>query len=80
MASKGQKFNKYPEEFKEALKAAYLNGEATSNSIASDYGVPIKTAKNWVALWNNPEKYGSKGLKRGRPRDSEVDWKERYEI
>ena len=29
MASKGQKYNKYPKEFKEALRTAYLKGEVT---------------------------------------------------
>ena len=80
MASKGQKFNRYPKEFKEALKEEYLRGRATKNSIARDYGVPLNTANTWVEKWNNPEKYGAKGLKKGRPKNSEIDWKERYEI
>ena len=80
MASKGQRFNKYPKEFKDTLKQLYLNGEVTKNSIARDYNVPLNTASTWIKTWNNPEKYGPKGLKRGRPKDSETDWKERYEI
>ena len=80
MASKGQKYNKYPKEFKEALRTAYLKGEVTSSSIACDYGISVHTAETWVSKWNNPEKYGPKGLKKGRPKDSEIDWKERYEI
>ena len=80
MASKGQKFKKYPKEFIEALKQDYLEGKETQNSIARKYDVSLNTAKNWVRKWNNPKKYGPKGLKRGRPKDSEADWKERYEI
>ena len=80
MAKKGQKFNRYPREFKEALKEAYLRGEETCNSIANKYNVPLNTAHNWTNIWNYPEKYGPKGLKRGKPKDSATDWKERYEI
>ncbi len=80
MAKKGQRFNRYPEEFKEALRQAYLNGEETCNSIARKYSVPLNTAHKWTQKWNHPEKYGPKGLKKGRQKDSEIDWKERYEI
>ena len=80
MARTGQKFNRYPEEFKEALRQAYLNGEETCNSIAHKYNVPLNTATDWVRKWNNPEKYGPKGIGKGRQKDSEIDWKERYEI
>ena len=80
MARKGQKFNRYQKEFKEALKEAYLKGEETCNSIAHEYNVPLNTAADWVRKWNNPEKYGPKGLEKGRQKESEIDWKERYEI
>ena len=80
MAKKGQKFRKYSNEFKEQIKEIYLSGRGTKNSIARDYDLPMKTVNTWIAKWNNPLKYGPKGLKRGRPKDSENDWKERYEI
>ena len=48
MASKGQKYNKYPKEFIEALKQDYLEGKETQNSIARKYDVSLNTAKNWV--------------------------------
>ena len=80
MAKKGQKYKKYSKEFKEALRESYLKGELTSPSIARDYGVSVDTAETWVSKWNNPEKYGPKGLKKGRPKDSSNEWKEKYEI
>lgn len=43
MAKKGQRFNRYPEEFKEALRQAYLNREETCNSIARKYSLKNKT-------------------------------------
>ena len=42
--------------------------------------MPLNTATDWVRKWNNPEKYGPKGIGKGRQKDSEIDWKERYEI
>ena len=80
MAKKGQKFNRYSAEFKEKVKQDYLAGNETKSSIARKYNISIHTAGTWVVQWNNPEKYGPKGLKRGRLKDSETDWKERYEI
>ena len=80
MASKGQKQRKYSMEFKEQIKDIYLSGRGTKNSIARDYNLPIKTVGTWILQWNNPKKYGPKFLKKGRPKDSETDWKEKYEI
>lgn len=79
MASKGQKFRKYPKDFKEKIKELYLSGIGTKNSISREYGVPLNTVSTWINIWNNPEKYGPKYLKKGKPR-LDSDWKEKYEI
>jgi len=80
MASKGQKFNKYTMEFLDSVKKDYLEGKETSNSIADKYHISRGTACTWIAKWTNPTKYGPKHIKRGRPKDSETNWKEKYEI
>ena len=80
MAKKGQKFNHYSAEFKEKVKQDYLAGKESKGTIAKKYNISIHTAATWVVKWNNPSKYGPKGLKRGRLKDSDTDWKERYEI
>ncbi|MBQ0036122.1 MAG: transposase [Firmicutes bacterium] len=76
----GQKNRKYSKEFKEQIKTIYLNGNGTKNSISRDYDLPIKTVGTWIDKWNHPERYLPKGKKKGRPKDSETDWKEKYEI
>ena len=80
MASKGQKQRKYSKEFKEQIKTIYLSGNGTANSIARDYGLPLKTVKNWIYQWNHSERFPNLGKKKGHPKDSETDWKEKYEI
>ena len=80
MASKGQKQRKYSKEFKEQIKKIYLSGNGTKNSIARDYDLPIKTVQTWIYQWNHPDRFPNLGQKKGRPKDSETDWKERYEI
>ena len=80
MAKKGQKFNHYSAEFKEKIKQDYLAGKESKSTIAKKYNISIHTADTWILKWNNPAKYGPNGLKKGRPKDSDTDWKERYEI
>lgn len=80
MASKGQKFNKYSDELKQKVLDEYFSGEAGYKSLSEKYGIPVKTIENWVDIVRYPERHIRLGGKRGRPKESEVDWKERYEI
>jgi transposase-like protein len=80
MASKGQKFNRYDPEFREMILKEYFedhNGGA--KYLAKKYGISYHTIETWIKKRKKPELF-HEGGKRGRPRDSEVDWKERYEI
>ena len=82
MASKGQKFNKYDEATKEEVLSKYLNG-VSSWYLEREYGIPYKTIQNWGRKIKHPELYPGHGMKRGRPKESELtkeDYKERYEI
>ena len=80
MANKGQKYHKYSKDFKSKIKIIYQSNEGTANSIARDYDLPLKTVKNWIYQWNHPERFPGLNKKKGRPKDSETDWKEKYEI
>jgi len=82
MASKGQKYNKYDVLIKEEVMSKYLSG-ISSWYLEREYGISHKTIQNWGRKIKHPELYPNQGLKRGRPKESELtkeDWKERYEI
>ena len=83
MASKGQKFNKYSEEFKDEILKK-LNKGSTSNYLAKEYNISRGTILTWM---NKRRKQGD--LKndiyhnRGRKKERNLsieDYKERYEI
>ena len=83
MASKGQKFNKYSEEFKDEILEK-LNKGFTSNYLAKEYNISRGTILTWM---NKRRKQGD--LKndiyhnRGRKKERNLsieDYKERYEI
>ena len=78
MASKGQKFNKYTDEFKEKILKEYLNGEGSAEFLAQKYGISQGTLKTWKRKIDHPEL--QTGAKRGRQKEEDIDYKERYEI
>jgi len=80
MASKGQKFNKYTKGFKEELLKEYFNGEGGYTSLSKKYNISINTIYTWVDTVRYPQKHLGTGQKKGRPKDSGTDWKEKYEI
>ena len=85
MASKGQKFKKYPSELKDKILKEYLDGLGGECSLAKKHGIPRETIKNWIRKIENGidvrtdrRKGGS-----GRPKTENLtleDYKERYEI
>ena len=80
MASKGQKFRKYDPEFKEAvLKEFFENYGGGAKSLGKKYGISFHTIDTWILKRKRPELF-HEGEKRGRKKDSEIDWKKRYEI
>ncbi len=80
MAKKGQNQNPLAYEFKEEIIQRYTNGERNPTRLSEEYGVSKKTIQNWIYKLEHTERFPGLGMKRGRPRDSETDWKERYEI
>ena len=81
MASKGQKFNKYSKELKEEIMNKYLNNQGTANYLSKEYNIPLKTVKTWVYKINkNIDITIDNQSKKGRKKEENIDYKERYEI
>ena len=80
MASKGQRFSKYSNEFKDIILNKIKQGQSL-RYVAKQYNIPFGTICSWTDKKNHPEKIMN--LKRGRPKEKDLtkeDWKERYEI
>ena len=78
MASKGQKFNKYNVELKNEILNKYLESKGTPRTLGQEYGISKGTIKTWIRKINHPELQTNS--KRGRPKEENIDYKERYEI
>ena len=76
MAKKGQKFSKYSDELKNIV-INEIESRTSIRYIAKKYKIPVGTVFSWSHKKNHPEL--SIG-KRGRPKESDIDYKERYEI
>ena len=82
MASKGQKFKIYTDEFKSKIIKEKLQGVPYSY-LSKKYNVSIGTLMTWYHKYNRPDLYPNQGKKKGRKSEKNLtkeDWKERYEI
>ena len=80
MASKGQKFSKYSDDFKQEIMNKISQGMSVRHA-AKQYNIPSGTIFTWKDKKNHPEKVTN--FKRGRKKENNLtkeDWKERYEI
>ena len=81
MAKKGQKFNEYTNEFKTKIVEEYLTGEATFYSLERKYGISHSTIKNWYYnLYKKGININNLKENRGRKKEENINYKERYEI
>ena len=79
MAIKGQKFNRYNDEFKIDIALQHINEGKSYGYLSKIYGIPEGTIMTWVRTFNSGNENMSDN--RGRPKkDKEVDYKEKYEI
>ena len=78
MAKKGQKFKKYTPEQRKEVVDKYLSGQGSPRSLSKEYGISNKTIETWIRAYklNIPLGY----QKKGRPKEDNIDYKERYEI
>ena len=71
----------YSEDIKNKIIQKYINNESSLIGLEKMYGISHKTIFNWL------KKYRKNGTvkndinhKRGRPKETNIDYKERYEI
>lgn len=80
MAKKGQKFRAYSDEERETIVMDYINGNGSYTSIAKKYNISSKkTVESMIRKYRQTGET-SKSKKIGRPKESEIDYKERYQI
>lgn len=82
MAKKGQKFKKYTAEIKREVLEKYFSGKSTAKMLGEEYGIPKCTIKTWIRRYKQGEQViiDTRKEKSGRKKESEIDYKERYEI
>jgi transposase-like protein len=80
MASKGQKYRDYSKELKNEIIGKYLSGNYSLESLGKEYGnISRKTIYNWIYRYRNEIPLKSDRQK-GRVKEENIDYKERYEI
>lgn len=80
MATKGQKFNKYSSELKTEIVTKYLNGEGTSRSLSKEYNISYKTIETMIYTYKKQGHLNNQNHLKGRKKEENIDYKERYEI
>ena len=81
MAKKGQKFNKYSTEFKTNIVKEYLSVTSSgSMSLAKKYNISYRTIDNWIYTYKRQGHLNDMNKKKGRKKEENIDYKERYEI
>ena len=79
MANKGQKFNRYTNEFKKDIALQHINEGKSYGYLSKTYGISEGTIATWVRTFNLGN--GNMSDNRGRPKlEKEMDYKEKYEI
>ena len=78
MAKKGQKFNKYTPEQRKEIVDKYLSGQGSFRSLSKEYGMSHKTIETWIRAYRQDIPLGYQ--KKGRLKEENIDYKERYEI
>lgn len=59
----------------------YLSGNYSSSMLSKKYNIPVKTIKTWIYKYNHKNyDLKSKSHLRGRRKEENIDYKERYEI
>lgn len=81
MAKLGQKFQSYSNELKREVLTKYSKEYISPTILANDYNIPIKTLTNWITAMNHTSLENvCKSARRGRIKESDIDYKERYNI
>ncbi len=71
----------YSDDIKNEIIKKYINHEASLGGLGKEYGISYKTIFNWLRKYKkNGTVENDIGHKRGRPKETNIDYKERYEI
>ena len=80
MAKKGQKFKKYNDKFRNSVVNDYFNNLGGVRALAKKYDISYRTIQNWVNKVNKGQSVSPNNHLKGRKKDDNIDYKERYEI
>jgi transposase-like protein len=81
VALKGQKFNKYSEDFKNIVVEEYLKGQGGYICLGKKYNVSWHSIEDWVKKFKKQGNIKNDiNQARGRKKQDRIDYKERYEI
>lgn len=80
MAKKGQLLKKYSYELKMEIIQKYINNEGGYTSLSKEYNIPFFTINGWITKYKNGNDMKSKHHLKGRRKEENIDYKERYEI
>ena len=59
----------------------YLNAEVNFSSLSNEYGIPKKTIDTWIYQYKHKNNdMTDKSHLKGRRKEENIDYKERYEI
>ena len=81
MACKGQKFKKYSDEFKMNVVNVYLNGQSGGSiSLSKKYNISYRTIDTWIYKYKKQGHLNNMNKNKGRKKEADIDYRERYEI
>ena len=80
MAKKGQLFKKYDDDFRNKVVNDYFNNEGGVKVLAKKYNISYTTIQNWVNKVNKGQSVSPNNYLKGRKKEENIDYKERYEI
>ena len=77
MGKKGQSYKKYKIEEKERIVKEHLKEGISSIRLGEKYNINYKTIDTWIYKYRHQENLKDN---RERPKDKDMDYKEKYEI
>lgn len=78
MASKGQRFEKYPLDLRLKIVKEKIEVGKSYSYLSHFYNINVKTIVTWVHIYRRDG--GLDVRRKGRPTEEDISYKERYEI
>ncbi len=80
MAKSGQKFKTYDDDFRNKVVSDYFNNSGGVKILAKKYNISYHTIQNWINKVKNGQSVSPNNHLKGRKKEENIDYKERYEI